>query len=96
MPVQWSLTIALFCVALVLISVEFFFASGYSFDAFGLWRPPNSPLLRTSLLFLGVASSVTAMGTGAHVLFRGSGSQRLKLLILGIGIVSLFWFWRIL
>ncbi len=90
---SWSYTLfAVYFTAMIPVCINLHLASGYGYEAFGLWRPPASPFFReilTSLLFVFLGLSVLLSGL---VLQRGPNWPRLVVLLALLFDISLVTF----
>ncbi len=79
MPVTSSAAVALACVSALAIgvAVELFLASGYGYEAFGVWKPPNSGPFRQLMGVVALSSLALSLTCCVFVLIRGPKWPRL-------------------
>ncbi len=82
MPVISWAGVALACVSAVAIgvSVELWLASGYGYEAFGVWTPPNSDLFRQLMGVVAWSSLALSLACCVFVLIRGPKWPRIAVI----------------
>ena len=72
------------------VAVELFLASGYGYEAFGVWTPPNSGLFRQMTGVVALSSLALSLACCVFVLIRGPKWPRIAvipcLVVLGLRI----------
>ena len=79
MPVLSWAGVALACVSALAIgvAVELFLASGYGYEAFGVWKPPNNGPFRQLMGVAACSSLALSLACCVFVLIRGPKWPRL-------------------
>ena len=84
MPVTSWAGVALACVSVLAIGVagELGLASGYGYEAFGVWKPPNSGLFRQLMGVVAWSSLALSLACCVFVLIRGPKWPRIAVLLI--------------
>ncbi len=84
MPVTSWAGVALACVSALAIgvAVELTLASGYGYEALGVWKPPNSGLFRQLTGVVAYSSLALSLACCVFVLIRGPKWPRIAVLLI--------------
>ena len=84
MPVSSSAGVALACVSALAfgVAVELFLASGYGYEAFSVWKPPNSGTFRQLMGVAALSSLALSLACCVFVLIRGPKWHRIAVLLI--------------
>ena len=81
--ISWA-GVALACVSALAIgvAVELFLASGYGYEAFGVWKPPNNGPFRQLMGVAACSSLALSLACCVFVLIRGPKWPRIMVLLM--------------
>ncbi len=84
MPVTSSAGVALACVSALAFggAVELYLATGSGYEAFGVWKPPNSGLFRQLMGVVAWSSLALSLACCVFVLIRGPKWPRIAVLLI--------------